>query len=268
VRNALVVPAAIVMVGALLVGPMRGDGAAFDTCFVNGTYSFNALVPGNPSTQSVGFATFTKPGNCAGLGTFVAQFDIGSGPLAAAGTYFVDANGLFTTNATGGVNIAGPVALLAGSGSTANAILFIANFASGIDLIGTALLTTAEGLVGPTGATGTQGVQGPTGATGTQGIQGPTGATGPTGSVDALAGEVTGPPASNVVSNAVSTNTASAIVRRDASGDFSAHSITLSGDLNLPFTGSSGVINKALVRSSTPSGGTIRFSGRTPATSP
>jgi len=244
----------LVMVGALLIGPLRGDGAAFDTCFVNGTYSFNALVPGNPSTQAVGFATFTKPGNCAGLGTFVAQFDIGSGPLATAGTYFVDANGLFTTNATGAVNIAGPVSLVVGGGSAANAILFIANFASGPDLIGTALLTTAEGLVGPTGPTGAGGATGPAGPTGTQGAQGPTGATGPTGgqgiqgptgatgSVSALAGEVTGPPASNLVTNAVSTNTANAIVRRDGTGSFAAGSITLSGDLNLPATGSSGVI--------------------------
>ena len=104
------------------------------------------------------------------------------------------------------------------------------------------------GAVGSTGPTGPAGVAGPTGPTGTQGIQGPTGATGatgptgPTGLVGALAGEATGPPASNVVSNAVSTSTASAIVRRDGSGDFSAHSITLSGDLNLPATGSSGVI--------------------------
>jgi hypothetical protein len=41
-----------------------------------------------------------------------------------------------------------------------------------------------------------------------------------------LAGEVTGPVGANVVSNAVSTNTANAIVRRDASGNFSAGGIS------------------------------------------
>jgi hypothetical protein len=63
--------------------------------------------------------------------------------------------------------------------------------------------------------------------------------------VGALAGEVTGPPASTVVTNAVSANTANAVVRRDGTGSFSAGSITLSGDLHLPATASSGVITLA-----------------------
>lgn len=60
-----------------------------------------------------------------------------------------------------------------------------------------------------------------------------------------LAGEVTGPTSATVVSNAVSADTASAIVRRDASGNFSAGTVTLSGNLALPFTngtGSTGVV--------------------------
>jgi hypothetical protein len=56
-----------------------------------------------------------------------------------------------------------------------------------------------------------------------------------------LSGEVTGPADANVVSNAVSTNTASAIVRRDGSGSFAAGTLTLSGNLVLPFTTSSSV---------------------------
>jgi hypothetical protein len=55
-----------------------------------------------------------------------------------------------------------------------------------------------------------------------------------------LAGEVTGPPATTVVSNAVSTNTANAIVRRDGSGNFAAGTVSLSGNLALPFTNSAG----------------------------
>jgi hypothetical protein len=49
----------------------------------------------------------------------------------------------------------------------------------------------------------------------------------------ALAGEVTGTQGATVVSNAVSTNTANRIVRRDGSGNFSAGTITLAGDLDL-----------------------------------
>jgi hypothetical protein len=56
-----------------------------------------------------------------------------------------------------------------------------------------------------------------------------------------LAGEVTGPADANVVSNAVSTNTANAIVRRDGTGSFAAGSVTMSGNLALPFTTSSSV---------------------------
>ncbi|HZR27311.1 MAG TPA: hypothetical protein VFA71_00915, partial [Terriglobales bacterium] len=61
-----------------------------------------------------------------------------------------------------------------------------------------------------------------------------------------LAGEVTGAPSATVVSNAVPANTASAIVRRDGSGNFSAGTINLSGNLALPVTngaGSAGVIS-------------------------
>jgi hypothetical protein len=54
--------------------------------------------------------------------------------------------------------------------------------------------------------------------------------------VGALTGEVTGDPTNNVVFNAVHTNTANAIVSRDGSGDFSAGSITLAENLNLPNT--------------------------------
>ena len=51
-----------------------------------------------------------------------------------------------------------------------------------------------------------------------------------------LAGEVTGAQATTVVSAASPANTPGAIVRRNGSGDFSAHSITLSGNLALPMT--------------------------------
>jgi hypothetical protein len=51
-----------------------------------------------------------------------------------------------------------------------------------------------------------------------------------------LAGEVTGTQAATVVSNAVATNTANRIVRRDGSGNFAAGTITLGGNLALPNT--------------------------------
>ena len=56
-----------------------------------------------------------------------------------------------------------------------------------------------------------------------------------------LAGEVTGTQGATVVSNAVSTNTASAIVRRDGSGNFSAGTATLAGNLALPLTASASI---------------------------
>jgi hypothetical protein len=51
-----------------------------------------------------------------------------------------------------------------------------------------------------------------------------------------LGGEVTGTQAATVVSNAVSGNTPIAIVRRDGSGNFSAGTVTLAGNLALPNT--------------------------------
>src|SRR5262249_32002214 len=51
-----------------------------------------------------------------------------------------------------------------------------------------------------------------------------------------LAGEVTGGQSTTVVSNAVSANTSTAIVRRDTLGGFSAGTIALSGNLALPTT--------------------------------
>lgn len=62
--------------------------------------------------------------------------------------------------------------------------------------------------------------------------------------LSSLAGEVTGPANNTVVTNAVSGNTKNAIVRRDASGNFSAGTVTLSNTLALPSTTSatSGVI--------------------------
>ena len=60
-----------------------------------------------------------------------------------------------------------------------------------------------------------------------------------------LAGQVTGTQSATVVSNAVSANTANAIVRRDATGNFAAGTITLGGNLELPNTtsgGSAGVV--------------------------
>jgi len=67
------------------------------------------------------------------------------------------------------------------------------------------------------------------------------GQTFPASGLPNLAGEVTGPPGTTVVSNAVAASTANAIVRRDNSGNFSASSITLGGNLALPNTASASV---------------------------
>ena len=56
-----------------------------------------------------------------------------------------------------------------------------------------------------------------------------------------LAGEVTGTQGATFVSNAVSANTASAIVRRDGAGGFLAGTVGLAGNLGLPSTTSASV---------------------------
>jgi hypothetical protein len=115
--------------------------------------------------------------------------------------------------------------------------------------------TGPQGLVGPTGPTGPQGIQGPTGPTGPtgpQGIQGVTGPTGPQGpqgvtgptgpqGIQGVTGPTgpTGPtvyPAAGVAVStgtawgtslvAATTNTANALVQRNANGDFAARIIT------------------------------------------
>ncbi len=108
----------------------------------------------------------------------------------------------------------------------------------------------ATGATGPKGDTGAVGLQGVQGSTGTTGATGATGATGPVGPT-ALVGDVTatgsgsevvtatvayvgGVSAANVAAGATlanaatNSNTASAIVKRDASGNFTAGTVTAS----------------------------------------
>src|SRR5262245_12797198 len=71
-------------------------------------------------------------------------------------------------------------------------------------------------------------------------------ATSATGFSGALSGEVSGPQSATVVTNAVPANTPNAVVRRDASGDFVAGTLSLAGNLNLEHTTSAavGVVTK------------------------
>ena len=87
--------------------------------------------------------------------------------------------------------------------------------------------TGSTGAVGPTGPTGSTGLTGPTGPTGTGGPTGPTGSTGPTTYPGVGVALSTGS-AWNTSLGYGSTNTASTLVQRDASGDFSAGTITAS----------------------------------------
>jgi hypothetical protein len=75
-------------------------------------------------------------------------------------------------------------------------------------------------------------------------------ATSATSFTGSLVGEVTGTQGATVVSNAVSANTANAVVRRDGSGNFSAGTVTLGGNLALPNTTSAttGVITLGSAR--------------------
>ncbi|HZY31771.1 MAG TPA: hypothetical protein VFF86_09045, partial [Candidatus Methylomirabilis sp.] len=159
-RNAMVVLAGIVMVGALLVGPLRGDGAATDTCTAQGTYSLSALADAGNTVQALGFMTLTQPSLCTGLGTFSAEVDIKplggtTAHLSFTGTYFVNADGVFTTNDTV-VNLTGDVTQVAGG--IANTIVFVANFGAAFSfggpvvLAGVAVRNPPVGFIGPTGA--------------------------------------------------------------------------------------------------------------------
>jgi len=181
----MVVLAGTVVVGALLVGPLRGDGAALDTCTAQGIYSFSVLADAGSTVQALGFLSLTPPNPCTGLGVFLAEVDVkplngATQHLTFAGTYFVDANGVFTTNDPA-VNLTGLVTQVAGG--IANSIVFVANFGAAFSfgapvvLAGVAERNPPVGFIGPTGAQGLAGLP----RIGIQGIQGATGATGDTG---------------------------------------------------------------------------------------
>jgi hypothetical protein len=110
----------MLLVWGLLVGPLRGDGAAFDTCTGQGVYSLNALADAGNTVQVLGFMTLTQPSVCTGLGTISVEVDIkplggAAQHLTFAGTYFVDADGVFTTNDTVCNSGAGTGSIAAGS---------------------------------------------------------------------------------------------------------------------------------------------------------
>jgi hypothetical protein len=119
-----------------------------------------------------------------------------------------------------------------------------------------------RGPVGPAGATGATGATGPQGPQGIQGVKGDTGAQGPAGPAPAGTGAV-------VVSNGVlgtpvgygTANTANTLVRRDASGNFSAGTITanLTGNVTGSVTG--GVSGNAGTATKLATARTINVSG-------
>jgi hypothetical protein len=92
--------------------------------------------------------------------------------------------------------------------------------------------TGATGPAGPTGPTGNDGSTGDTGATGSIGFTGATGSTGEVG--------VTGATGATGSIDATSLDTPNTAVERDGTGSFSAGSVTLAGDLNLPASSETG----------------------------
>jgi len=197
----------------LLLHP-RPTGAVVSSCSVSGAYALSGFALGD--TEVGGSLVFTPNGPCTG-GTFIGSVTVkvdGSPatPFTPSGTYVVAPDTSMTITNTGGVTVTLQGIASQVVNDLANAIQAVGDVGGAINVgltLTRAVLTVAVGPPGPPGAVGT------------------------------LAGEVTGPPTSNVVSNAVSANTATAIVRRDGAGSFSAGALSLAGDLNLPATSSS-----------------------------
>jgi hypothetical protein len=147
----------------------------------------------------------------------------------------------------------GNVVIGGGSGLTINGSTGLVTFANGQIFPGSVNSVTALDSfinIGGTAANPTVGLKTIntdaryltlTGGTMTGAITFAAGQTFPSTGLPNLAGEVTGPVGTTVVSNAVSTNTANAVVRRDGTGNFSAGTVTLSGNLALPATASASV---------------------------
>lgn len=118
-RNTMVGLARLVMVGALLIGPLRGDGAAFDTCFMDGSFTLSGFGKiGGSFVQILGVLTFTPGASCTDTGTvggsIILQGERAT-PIEAVPnptTYLVAENGTFKVSFLGiGATILGVGAL-------------------------------------------------------------------------------------------------------------------------------------------------------------
>lgn len=192
-----------------------------------GAYSLNITVT-NTGASAFGFlkvwpAGATEPNvstlNWAAAGETVANAAIvpvgTSGSVVvksgnASSDVIVDINGYYAGTIVSSLTAGTGVSVSAPSG---NVTVGIANGGVGLTQISPAGSAAGQALVS-TGAAAAWGS--------------------PVSFTGSLAGEVTGGQGTTVVSNAVSTNTASAIVRRDGTGGFNAGAVTLSGNLTLP----------------------------------
>lgn len=207
-------------VEALRTQSFSNAGAAWDS--LNTAVGYQALFSNQPTTNANGLNNTAIGGNAL-QGNTIGAGNIGVG--ASAGINLT----------TGSFNIAiGNVGVAAEAntiriGTAAN---HTRAFVSGIRGVTTGVADALAVVIDSAGQLGTAPAATPANFSGN------------------LAGEVSGTQGATVVSNAVATNTASAIVRRDGSGDFAAGSTALSGNLSLvaASTSTTGNIMKGATR--------------------
>lgn len=193
--------------GSGSTGPTGAQGPAGRA----GSTGISGPTGGTGATGGTGPTGPQGPQGAPGLAGTIGATGATGGAGAKGSTGVTGTTG--ATGATGSIGWTGSTGVTGSKGSTGAAGFTGATGATGLGL---------DGIAGPMGPTGDLGPTGPTGSAGPPGPIGPTGASGVTGDVP------------------------DTLVLRDDSGNFSAASVSLDGDLNLPSTNGSSAGNLTL----------------------